>query len=261
MANKENCDMSENDTQVGGNHYKHPGEEEHWDRAWRLDYDCFQYIITKWVERWKFKDGIKDLRKAQHAIAKYIEVAEAAEEINQVGVTFGDIAEPDKVSLSAELNNMNEVLGMNCICSTQVPAPEEHMHLKECPARDKLRQPTANERGMEGLYNEIRNLWSEIRAMENHWQGKVNMVSDNEWTYEGGTKDWDEWTCKQCNSHVRTEAGHGPPKMCHMHAVEEGGPTPAYVNQDPDRPRGVCDHGRAFNDYCEPCGRVNGGAT
>jgi len=86
--------MSANDTQIGGGHYKHPGEEEHWDRAWRLKYDCFQYIITKWVERWRSKGGIEDLKKARHAIDKYIEVAEAelrqAEEDGEPGAGYVD---------------------------------------------------------------------------------------------------------------------------------------------------------------------------
>jgi hypothetical protein len=68
--------MAANDKQVGGNHYK-KGGEEHWDRAWRLKYDPFQYIITKWVERWRDKGGIQDLEKAKHALEKYIEVVRA----------------------------------------------------------------------------------------------------------------------------------------------------------------------------------------
>lgn len=68
--------MVANDKQVGGRHYK-KGGEEHWDRAWRLKYDPFQYIITKWVERWRDKGGIEDLEKAQHALEKYIEVVRA----------------------------------------------------------------------------------------------------------------------------------------------------------------------------------------
>jgi len=68
--------MVANDRQVGGEHYK-KGGEEHWDRAWRLKYDPFQYIITKWVERWRDKGGLEDLRKALHALEKYIEVVEA----------------------------------------------------------------------------------------------------------------------------------------------------------------------------------------
>lgn len=70
--------MAANDRQVGGDHYK-KGGEEHWDRAWRLKYDPFQYIITKWIERWREKGGVDDLRKAQHAIEKYIEVASVQE--------------------------------------------------------------------------------------------------------------------------------------------------------------------------------------
>ena len=69
-------DLSANAIQIGGEHYKKGGGEEHWDRAWRLKYDPFQYIITKWVERWRDKGGVEDLKKAQHAIQKYIEVAE-----------------------------------------------------------------------------------------------------------------------------------------------------------------------------------------
>ena len=69
-------ELPANARQIGGEHYK-KGGEEHWDRAWRLKYDPFQYIITKWVERWRDKGGVQDLEKAQHAIQKYIEVVKA----------------------------------------------------------------------------------------------------------------------------------------------------------------------------------------
>lgn len=68
---------SANDRQVGGNHYRKVEGEQHWDRAWRLKYDPFQYIITKWVERWRDKGGIEDLEKARHALDKYIEIVKA----------------------------------------------------------------------------------------------------------------------------------------------------------------------------------------
>jgi len=70
-----------NAIQIGGDHYK-TGGEEHWDRAWRLQYDPFQYIITKWVERWKKKGGLEDLRKARHALDKYIELVEAKQDVD-----------------------------------------------------------------------------------------------------------------------------------------------------------------------------------
>lgn len=72
-----------NDIQIGGSHYDKTGEQ-HWDRAWRLDYDFFQYQVTKYVERWKKKNGLEDLKKAQHFLNKYVEVVEAREKANLV---------------------------------------------------------------------------------------------------------------------------------------------------------------------------------
>lgn len=68
-----------NDTQVGGSHYK-SSPIQHWDFAAANDYDYFQGQITKYVDRWKRKNGIEDLKKAAHFLQKYIELAEAAEE-------------------------------------------------------------------------------------------------------------------------------------------------------------------------------------
>lgn len=66
--------MGANEKQVGGSHYK-VGGEEHWDRVARLNLDYFQGQITKYVERWKDKNGVQDLEKAQHFLEKYIELA------------------------------------------------------------------------------------------------------------------------------------------------------------------------------------------
>ena len=68
--------MIANERQVGGEHYK-VGGEEHWDRVARLGLDYFQGQITKYVERWKLKGGVEDLRKAALFLQKYIEVVEA----------------------------------------------------------------------------------------------------------------------------------------------------------------------------------------
>lgn len=65
--------MSANERQVGGTHYKNGGEE-HWDRVNRLGLDYFQGQITKYVERWKLKNGVQDLEKARHFLDKYIEL-------------------------------------------------------------------------------------------------------------------------------------------------------------------------------------------
>jgi hypothetical protein len=70
--------MAANNQQVGGTHYK-TGGEEHWDRVHRLNLDYFQGQITKYVERWKKKNGVQDLKKARHFLDKYIELQEEVE--------------------------------------------------------------------------------------------------------------------------------------------------------------------------------------
>jgi len=74
--------MAANDIQVGGDHYK-IGGEEHWDRVYRLRLDYFQGQITKYVERWKDKNGLQDLKKARHFLDKYIELLENSENEQQ----------------------------------------------------------------------------------------------------------------------------------------------------------------------------------
>jgi len=79
-----------NAKQVGGSHYKKAGlcphcnhPLEHWDLAWAFRFNCFQYIITKWLMRFKGPEGrplLQDLEKAKHAIQKYIEVIQAEED-------------------------------------------------------------------------------------------------------------------------------------------------------------------------------------
>lgn len=66
--------MAANDKQVGGGHYK--GGMEHWDIVAHHDLDYFQGQITKYVMRWKKKNGVQDLLKAQHFLEKYIELQE-----------------------------------------------------------------------------------------------------------------------------------------------------------------------------------------
>lgn len=74
-----------NDRQVGGTHYQGKSRtgQQHWDMAWDFRLDPFQYQVTKYVMRWKDKDGIEALRKARHFLDKYIELAEQEEKSAQ----------------------------------------------------------------------------------------------------------------------------------------------------------------------------------
>lgn len=65
---------SANDTQHGGDHYKgHP--YDHWDIVWEYKLDYFQAQILRYVMRHKDKGKLLDLKKAQHFLDKYIELA------------------------------------------------------------------------------------------------------------------------------------------------------------------------------------------
>jgi hypothetical protein len=67
-----------NERQVGGTHYKTEGGEQHWDMMWRLYREAwFVGGVTKYVLRYRKKDGLKDLRKARHYLDKLIELEEA----------------------------------------------------------------------------------------------------------------------------------------------------------------------------------------
>jgi hypothetical protein len=80
-----------NQKQIGGNHYKHGGEE-HWDRVQRLNLNYFQAATTKYVERCYLKGNpIQDLQKAVHFLEKLIEI-----EQRKADAACGDGAEPTR---------------------------------------------------------------------------------------------------------------------------------------------------------------------
>lgn len=68
-----------NSHQVGGDHYRAVPGEQHWDRMWRLlgpevAWAYFVGKITGYVERYRKKNGLQDLRKARHFLDKLIEL-------------------------------------------------------------------------------------------------------------------------------------------------------------------------------------------
>ena len=62
-----------NTTQVGGSHYKHT-TYQHWDFVYRaLEGRYLEGNITKYLVRWRKKNGLQDLEKARHYLNKLIE--------------------------------------------------------------------------------------------------------------------------------------------------------------------------------------------
>lgn len=86
-----------NQRQIGGEHYGLK-EYQHWDIVDEFDLDYFQGQITKYVMRWKKKNGLQDLQKAQHFLEKYIaletrKLDAAAREANPVRIMYTSLPE------------------------------------------------------------------------------------------------------------------------------------------------------------------------
>jgi hypothetical protein len=66
--------LDPNARQVGGVHYK--TKYEHWDFAVDVRLPYLEATATKYVVRWRKKNGVQDLQKADHYVEKIIERAE-----------------------------------------------------------------------------------------------------------------------------------------------------------------------------------------
>ena len=64
--------MSANDRQINGDHYR--GAIQTWDYIVANDLGFLEGNIVKYVTRFRKKNGIQDLEKAQHYLQKLIEV-------------------------------------------------------------------------------------------------------------------------------------------------------------------------------------------
>lgn len=62
--------MASEVSQVGGNHYA--AEYQHWDWAEEINLGCMEYAATKYLTRWRRKDGLQDLKKARSYVQKLL---------------------------------------------------------------------------------------------------------------------------------------------------------------------------------------------
>ena len=63
--------LSAKSKQVGGNHYKKAIQP--WDIISEWELDFWEGNVLKYLLRWKFKDGLQDLKKARHYLDYLIE--------------------------------------------------------------------------------------------------------------------------------------------------------------------------------------------
>jgi len=64
--------MTANDRQVGGDHYQKK-EYQHWDWVCDINLHYLLGCATKYVARWRDKNGVQDLEKAVHYLEKAME--------------------------------------------------------------------------------------------------------------------------------------------------------------------------------------------
>lgn len=80
-----------NERQVGGDHYKTEGLQ-HWDIVHMFGLDYFQGQITKYLFRWRKKNGLEDLEKARHYLDKYIELERTKRDLAENASKSGQVA-------------------------------------------------------------------------------------------------------------------------------------------------------------------------
>lgn len=94
-----------NATQVGGTHYK--VAIQHWDFVAAYNLGYFEGQITKYVTRWRKKNGAQDLQKARHFTLKLIELAKAGYKPVSPVATKERSALPFTLAEYAEANQLN----------------------------------------------------------------------------------------------------------------------------------------------------------
>jgi hypothetical protein len=114
--------MSANETQVGGDHYKSKAIQP-WDYIASNNLGYLEGCIIKYISRHRDKGGLEDLQKAQHFLAKLIEI-EADQAIKTTGVSRGEL-------LKEILPGLNELFGMEYEKYQQAITPQAELNKLE----------------------------------------------------------------------------------------------------------------------------------
>jgi hypothetical protein len=139
--------------QVGGTHYRGQSRsgQQHWDVAADFNLDYFQGVITKYVMRWREKNGLEDLRKARQFLDKYIEDAEIearAKELTADERPLAPVESPsraaddapdytkDRVETELQKQEREKRAETGCDCTGWIH-PRGAYHSATCPARDR----------------------------------------------------------------------------------------------------------------------------
>jgi hypothetical protein len=193
--------QSANDFQVGGDHYRKVPGEQHWDRAVRLRLDFFQYMITKYIERCRDKNGKQDVEKAFHFCQKYLECFEQ---------WYGTKPQPGSkatleinVDASSALRSLDELVALADKLAQRLEPLTGALHGAASGA-DAHEAALDNARDVDWLLNNV--------VLTRDGKISLNGVTYNclagfpeQFTLEGGFGDGRNlWTCVACRAKLYT---------------------------------------------------------
>lgn len=117
--------MGANDRQVGGQHYQ--SNYQHWDLAIRVPMSYLEGNATRYVCRWRKKEGMQDLQKALHYVDKLIEVFEFSTRLRNLNTVHIH----EEVNKFSNANNLsfNEKEFVLTICTTN--SMDDLLHARE----------------------------------------------------------------------------------------------------------------------------------
>jgi hypothetical protein len=95
-----------NERQVGGEHYMTKGVS-HWDYCVETNVPYLEGCATKYISRWRKKNGLQDLQKALHYIEKRVEALLAFKGVvrgaRRNGVMFKAFCEDNELTFDERL--------------------------------------------------------------------------------------------------------------------------------------------------------------
>jgi hypothetical protein len=216
-----------NEKQVGGNHYKIAGGEEHWDRAWRLRYDPFQYQITKYVERWRRKNGLQDLEKGFHCYEKYLELIRAGSDPYEARKADDSFAHLEPLVTLVEQPAVEE---RDC-------ATLGHVWSGGACSYCDAPLPTDNVLGDEAAWKA--GYAAAAREAYSYRAGELKPTSWIGFVFEGADSNGFLFTCKKCRRKLYTQPHENPYTR---HFLENNCPSVKEGNTPPPPPDGEADH-------------------
>ena len=104
--------MSANDKQIGGAHYA--GAWQHWDFVHDAGLGYLAGNATKYISRYRKKNGAQDLAKAVHYIDKMIELAQAGRLVADVGRRPLTLDLSDALYKFVQVYNLGDAESMAC---------------------------------------------------------------------------------------------------------------------------------------------------